>query len=226
VPAIRHGKGFRSHDGSTVLSTNYILIDYENVQPTDLALLDDRPFKVKLFLGANQSKIPVALAVAVQSLGANAEYVHLDSSGPNALDFHIAYYLGALAAQEPSACFDIISKDTGFDPLIRHLKTKGVNVQRRDSIACIPLRNPPPARPPSPSQSPINEVVARLSKMVTNKPRTKKALMSTLGVWFKGDSEPQRTSLFASLRKQGIVALDGDKVSYELPSVPNSNKKR
>ena len=36
--------------------TNYVLIDYENVQPTDLALLREGPFKVKVFLGANQAR--------------------------------------------------------------------------------------------------------------------------------------------------------------------------
>ena len=105
--------------------TNYVLIDYENVQPTDLALLRDAPVKVKVFLGANQAKIPVALAAALQGLGANAEYVLLESSGSNALDFHIAYYIGLLSAQEATAFFHIISKDTGFDPLVKHLKDQG-----------------------------------------------------------------------------------------------------
>ena len=108
------------------MRTNYVLIDYENVQPSDLAMLRDGPFKVKVFLGANQAKIPVALAAALQGLGANAEYVLLASSGSNALDFHIAYYVGILSAQDSSAFFHIISKDTGFDPLIKHLKAKGV----------------------------------------------------------------------------------------------------
>jgi len=97
--------------------TNYVLVDYENVQPTALAMLRDAsrcfamlrdgPCKVKVFLGANQAKIPVALAAALQELGANAEYVLLQSSGSNALDFHIAYYIGVLSAQEPSASFHI-----------------------------------------------------------------------------------------------------------------------
>jgi len=115
--------------------TNYVLIDYENVQPTDIAMLRDGPFKVRVFLGANQAKIPVALAAALQGLGANAEYVLLESPGPNALDFHIAYYVGFLSGQDSSAFFHIISKDAGFDPLIKHLKAKGVFVQRSVSIS-------------------------------------------------------------------------------------------
>ena|SRR6476620_3977229 len=107
------------------MTTNFVLIDYENVQPKELALLRGGHFKVKLFLGASQAKIPVALAAALHALGTNAEYVLLESRGPNALDFHIAYYIGVLSVQDHAARFHIISKDTGFDPLIRHLKLRG-----------------------------------------------------------------------------------------------------
>lgn len=200
------------------MRTNYILIDYENVQPTDLALLRDGPFKVKVFLGANQSKIPVAHAAAIQALGANAEYVVLESSGSNALDFHIAYYIGALSTQDSSAFFHIISKDTGFDPLVKHLKTKGVFAQRSTSIAGIPFFKP---GLPSASDAQIEVVVAHLGKLKAAKPRAQKTLLSTLHALFKKElSEHQLSSLFASLCKRGIVKLDGTKVSYELPSGP------
>jgi hypothetical protein len=52
--------------------TNFVLVDFENVQPKDIGLLKDGPFKVKVFLGPNQSKIPVSLAAALQSLGESA----------------------------------------------------------------------------------------------------------------------------------------------------------
>jgi len=203
---------------STALRTNYVFIDYENVQPKDLALLRDGPFKVKVFLGANQSKIPVALAAATQALGANAEYVLLESSGSNALDFHIAYYVGALSAQDSSAFFHIISKDTGFDPLIKHLKTKGVFVQRSASVASIPFFKP---SLPSTGDAQIEIVVAHLTKLKAARPRTQKTLLSTVHALFKKElSEHQLSSLFASLCKRGIVKLEGTKVSYELPSGP------
>lgn len=56
------------------MRTNFVLVDFENVQPKDLGLLKDGPFKVKVFLGPNQSKVPVALATMLQPLGCNAEY--------------------------------------------------------------------------------------------------------------------------------------------------------
>jgi len=106
------------------LPTNYVFIDYENVQPKNLEILANYPFKVFVFVGANQTRVPFDLAAAMQELGENAKYIKISGNGPNALDFHIAYYIGALATQDPSGYFHVISKDTGFDPLITHLKAK------------------------------------------------------------------------------------------------------
>jgi hypothetical protein len=104
------------------LKTNYVLIDYENVQVKSLALLKDGQFRVRVFLGPNNTKLPVELVLAMQELGDRAEYIVLETPGANALDFHIAYYLGVLASSDPLGFFHIISKDTGFDPLIKHLE--------------------------------------------------------------------------------------------------------
>ena len=73
---------------------NYIFIDFENVQPTVFELPKDYPFKIIIFVGANQTKIPIDLATSMQSLGDNAEYVIINGNGKNALDFHITFYLG------------------------------------------------------------------------------------------------------------------------------------
>ena len=200
------------------LRTNYVLVDYENVQPKDLGLLKDGPFCVKVFLGPNQSKVPVALASALQSLGSSAEYVVLETAGTNALDFHIAFYIGALSSEDPTAFFHIISKDSGFDPLIKHLKRKKVLAQRSTCIADIPYFKP--SFPETPDTQ-IEAVVADLIRRKTSKPRTQKTLLSTLHALFKQElSELQLTQLFASLCTRGIVKVEGTKVSYELPTHP------
>jgi glycogen debranching enzyme len=197
------------------VKTNYVLIDYENVQPKDLALLKEGPFKVKVFLGPNQTKIPVALATSLHALGESAEYILLEASGSNALDFHIAYYIGALSNQEPTAFFHIISKDTGFDPLIKYLKSKGIYSQRSVSIGDIPFFKP---ALPATESARVELAVADLVRRKAAKPRTQKTLLSTLHALFKKElTEQQLSSLFAALRKKGIVAIDGTKVSYNLP---------
>jgi PIN domain len=200
------------------LRTNFVLVDFENVQPKDLGLLKDGPFKVKIFLGPNQSKVPVALASALQSLGSNAEYVVLETAGTNALDFHIAYYIGVLSCEEPNAFFHIISKDSGFDALIKHLKGRKVLAQRSTCISDMPYFKP--SLPATPDVQ-IQVVVADLIRRNTAKPRTQKTLLSTLHALFKKElSEQQLTELFASLCSRGIVKVEGTKVSYELPAQP------
>jgi hypothetical protein len=200
--------------------TNFVLIDFENIQPTDIGLLKDGPFKIKVFLGPNQSKIPVSLVTALQPFGNNAEYILLETAGNNALDFHIAYYLGVLSATEPTAYFHIISKDTGFDPLLKYLKGKKISAQRSLCIADIPYFKPvPPAVP----KAQLDAVIEDLIRRKASKPRTKKTLLSTIRALLKKEQLTDKNieDLFDVLCKRGVVKVDGDKVSYDLPSTPS-----
>jgi hypothetical protein len=83
------------------MKTEYILIDYENVQPRDLELVKTGAFNVKIFVGPHQSKILTSVATVLHALGANGEYIMTEGSGRNAADFHIAYYLGELSCKKP-----------------------------------------------------------------------------------------------------------------------------
>lgn len=198
------------------MRTNFILVDYENVQPKDIGLLKGGPFKVKVFLGPNQAKVPVTLAAALQPLGGNAEYVCLETAGNNAVDFHIAYYIGVLSSEDPTAYFHIISKDSGFDPLIQHLRGRKIFAQRSACIADIPYFKP---ALPAGAEAQVEVVVADLIRRKTSKPRTKKSLMSTLHALFKKElSEQQLSQLFAALCTRGVVKVDGAKVTYDLPA--------
>jgi hypothetical protein len=59
------------------IKTNYVLIDYENVQPEIVAALADDHLKVLVFIGTNQTRIDVGVAAALQALGARAQYVRV-----------------------------------------------------------------------------------------------------------------------------------------------------
>jgi len=72
------------------LQTSYVLIEYENVQPGNLAILANHLFKVFVFVGANQANVTYELAAAMQGLGDNAKYIKISGNEKNALDFHIA----------------------------------------------------------------------------------------------------------------------------------------
>jgi hypothetical protein len=197
------------------LRTNFILIDYENVHLEALAGLDAEHFKVILFVGANQTKLPFDLAAAVQKMGSRAEYVKISGNGSNALDFHIAFYVGQLAAQDPTAYFHIISKDTGFDPLIQHLRSRKISVARSNSIADIPLLKASNAKSASEK---IDVIVANLKQRKTGKPRTIKTLSSTINSLFQKQlADEELTSLLADLQGKGWILTSENKVSYALP---------
>ena len=163
------------------MKTNYILIDYENVQPKNLALLNGHPFKVLIFVGSNQTKIPLDLASSLQALGSNAEYVHIGGNGPNALDFHIAFYIGQLAERDPNSYFHVISKDTGFDPLIKHLKKKNIFAQREKNLAEIPLLR---ISNTTSTEEKIDAIIKYLAARGHARPRKVKTLSNTINAIF------------------------------------------
>jgi hypothetical protein len=119
------------------VKTNYVLVDFENVQPESLDALNHEPFKVIVFVGASQTRIAFDTVASIHRMAARAQYVQISGNGKNALDFHIAYYMGRIAAAEPDACFHVVSKDTGFDPLIQHLRSKGVHCRRAENVVAV-----------------------------------------------------------------------------------------
>jgi hypothetical protein len=159
------------------LRTNYVLVDYENVQPEELVGLEAEHFKVLLFVGANQTKLSFDLAASMQKLGARAEYVKISGNGSNALDFHIAFYIGQLAAHDAAGYFHIISKDSGFDPLVEHLKGRKLAVVRSKSVQDIPLLK---AANSKSIPEKVAVVVANLKQRGAAKPRTIKTLSAVV----------------------------------------------
>ena len=198
------------------MRTNYVLIDYENVQPEAMAVLSKEHFKVIVFVGANQAKVTFEVASALQQMGERAEYIKISGNGSNALDFHIAYYIGLLASKEPEACFQIVSKDTGFDPLINHLKGKKILACRSKDVTDIPIVKASNSKSPSEK---IAVIIADLKRRGAAKPRAVKTLTSTISNMFQKQlSDEELQSLLLELQTKGIVSIAGTKVSYELPA--------
>jgi hypothetical protein len=194
--------------------TNHVLIDFESVQPDSLGALEHAHFKVHIFVGANQTKLPFGMAAAVQRMGSRANYVKISGNGSNALDFHIAFYIGQLAAEDSSAHFHVISKDTGFDPLIEHLKSRKIFADRVATVADIPLVKVTNTKPPDDR---LAAVIKGLRQMRASKPRTLKTLRSTIASLFqKKLSDAEIDSLVEALAARGIAVLAGSKVSYSL----------
>lgn len=203
------------------MNTNYLLIDYENVQPSTLALLSGYPFKVLVFVGASQSKVSLEFAKALQALGSDAEYVQISGSGSNALDFHIAYTIGELSKIDPAAYFHIISKDSGFDPLITYARKRGVFISRSKDIADIPLLRVSNAKTIGEK---ADAVVRNLTSRGAARPRKLKTLSNTINALFlKTLEEKELTQLIRELEKRQFVSFDGEKVSYHVPGTQSGS---
>ena len=144
------------------------------------------------------------------------QYIKIASSGSNALDFHIAFYIGQLSAREPEAYFHIVSKDTGFDPLVQHLKSKKIHVGRVKSILELPLVKIAASKSTSER---VTIVIARLEKHGAARPRTLKTLASTINALFqKSLSDAEVEQIVSELAKMGVVTVNQQKVSYAFPS--------
>ncbi len=211
------------------MKTNFVLVDFENVQPKNMISLKGGSFKIQVFLGTNQTKIPVEMALALQIFGPDAEYIQINGSGNNALDFHIAYYIGQLATVHPAAHFHVISKDKGFDPLIKHLQTKKISCQRWTSIADIPLVKtsnikPAPEKPIKISSTrstleKIETVIDNLTKRKASRPRTLKTLRSTIKALFVNKlADEELEAILGQLSKRGVIDIKDGKVNYKLPT--------
>jgi hypothetical protein len=219
------------------MPTNYVLVDFENVQPDSLAALANGHFKVKVFVGAAQARgrISFELSHSMQLLGTNAEYIKIARTGKNAVDMHIAYYVGRVLEKEPHAVVHIISRDTDFDPLIEYLNAKGLLCKRVKSIGEIPKQAVPKAVAPSakgavkhtphvPSpRRPHAEKLAPIIKhlhSLSGKPATSKKLAQTIANYFKqhGGELGDKTValLIEELVRLKYVSQTGTKVNYHL----------
>lgn len=194
------------------MRTNFVLIDSENVKPEFIEKLKHEHFRVVVFVGANLKRLDFPIVNAVQSLGSNGSYVQINSHGPSALDFHIAYYIGTLSAAHPDAYFHIISKDQGFDPLIKHLKDRKIFCSRSASVLEIPLVKASDNL--SPRQR-AKEFYEKRIAFAAGRPATVTSLQSAIVAHFhKVLSEAEVAQVLKALTAAGHIVVNGKKVTY------------
>lgn len=109
---------------------HFLLIDYENIQP-DIRDLDLPPGTVCVYFVGVMQRPPVqAVRDEMAEMGYAFEVINACLTGPNALDFHIASYMGALLERQPDAHITVLSRDNGFDSLIMSFANAGKSVIR------------------------------------------------------------------------------------------------
>lgn len=194
---------------------NHVFVDFENVHEIDASIIGARSVNFILLLGARQTKLDAALVEKLMEHAAAVQLVRLTTSGKNALDFALAYYVGRAVMADPTGCFHIVSKDTGFEPLIEHLRSRHIHAHRHEDFSTLAFSET--TRPPSPASGDLMaRVLEHLAKHVNNRPKRKKTLISHLLAFAgKGATESDIVALVEKLCKSDRLTIgDKDAVTY------------
>ena len=222
---------------------SYLLLDMENLMPSaeDIHRLKAE-CKILCFSKA-QDKISVGLAMALMALQTDrrCEFILTGATGKNALDFHIAFYLGVLTHLHSGCSAYVISRDSGYDSLIQWIN------QHTDTTACriscfddLPANvcQPASSAPHSPKNAPakeaggasavppvdhrsvlekhVQDAIQTIAKFKQARPRKRKTLINALNA----SCQPKLSSdMLAEVLQQLVamkqIAIDGnDNVSY------------
>ena len=188
---------------------NIILIDYENLQVKNLDDVYCLDADVYVFRGPTQNKLPAELIESAQKFGSRITWIKTSRQGHNALDFHIAYYVGRMAEIDPKVFFHIVSKDDGFDALIDFMKERTLFIDRVESIEEIPLVKKMKAIECNP--------VAFIKDRILNvsSPSRLKTLRTAIAKWLEKDDEKFVDGIIESLKKEKFLEIDAQgKVNY------------
>ncbi len=161
------------------MSAKLLLVDFENVQEFDRSRLDD-DFRIIVFVGASQKSIPIELVKNLQGLGNRVAWKKVEGNGSNALDFFIACQLGRVLERSPQIHCIVLSKDKGFDPLLRHLSKKGLKCRRINSVLEL---NPEAAAAEGTDYARVVEILGKSEKQ--SRPRKRKTLSGFIASLFQ-----------------------------------------
>lgn len=189
--------------------TRYIFIDYENVCETDLSRVSGKAVQVFIILGTRHKKLPTSLFLFAQDHPEQMRIIQTPVDGRNALDLVLALELGRILANDPAGHFHIVSKDTDFDSVVRHLKEKTKNITRHVALCEIPALWTAAER--------IAQFKEQLVNATCSRPSTRTKLENKIKALFDNKAEPEfleRT--IAKFVKEGVLELsDTGKVTYK-----------
>jgi hypothetical protein len=193
------------------MTQKLLLVDFENVQQVDLARLDDS-FQIIIFVGAAQKSIPIELVTHAQKLGSRIEWHRVDANGSNALDFFIACQLGRVLERASQLQCIVLSKDKGFDPLLRHLNKTGLQCKRLNSL--LELDPKAAAQPEEPNYKRVIEVLGKSEKKA--RPRKRKTLSQHISSIFqKKLPQAEVDRLIDILFANKMISETNDTITYE-----------
>jgi hypothetical protein len=184
--------------------TNYIFVDFENIHEVDLDLIADKPVEVILVLGERNKNLPTELVEKLLQYSAKVRLIKTGHAGKNALDFVLAYHIGAQAVADAKGYFHILSRDKGFDALILHLKDNGIFAARHEEFGKIPVLQ---KGPPSLDER-VTLITAHFAGHKTNRPKKEKTLRSHVHTHLgKKLSEAELNATIKALTDRKIIEI-------------------
>lgn len=209
------------------MTQTILFVDYENVGKLDLAAVP-AGVRVPFFYGASQKSVPTDFMLEALKLGQERFIpINIAGQGKNALDFHIAFYLGEYLTQNPKAFCVVLSKDKGFDPLIRHLAGRGFSLRRAATLveAFPASTSPQPAKSKTVSAAaatPMENALAWLRGMERKSlPRKRKGLVAYLHTHYaRKIPQPEIEALIDRLIALGHIAETDGRMTYSLNVTP------
>lgn len=191
------------------MSHKLLLIDFENVQQVDLARLDEN-FHIIIFVGSSQKSVPIDLVTSAQKLGSRVEWQRVDGNGTNALDFYIACHLGRVIEKSPGLHCIVLSKDKGFDPLLRYLNKNGLKCKRINSLLEL---EPKSATTEEPNYKRVFELLSKSEKK--SRPRKRKTLSQHISSMFqKNIAQSDVDRIIDILFANKMISESNNTISY------------
>ena len=202
-----------------------LLVDFENVQAIDVQLIPS-DYRIAIFYGANQKSASLDLTTRLQVLGSRVQWHRVTGSGKNALDFHLAFHIGRVLERKEASEFVILAKDTGYDPLVKHIGSLGVSCRRVAAVAeihgatatqAVEIAKPSP-KASSPASPELERVKMNLAKVQKNKrPRKRATLTKHVSTLFGNKlAKAEPAALVDEMFRRKLVSEANNAISYHL----------
>jgi NTP pyrophosphatase (non-canonical NTP hydrolase) len=147
----------------------HVLLDYENVQPTEeelRALVPDAS-QVWVFHGPHHRQVERRFA----SFGSSATAVPISKTGKNALDFHLSFYMGYIASRNQASAMVVVANAKGYEPMLEHARSMGFAARQQGHVQAEPSA----AKRATPVTKPDAAPEHAAKKVATKKAVAKKA---------------------------------------------------
>ncbi len=198
--------------------TQYIFIDYENVNESDLFLVAGKDAYVFLILGLNQEKLPVKVTLFAQQHPNQLRIIQTKVVGRNALDLVLAFEVGRKLATDPDGSFHIVAKDTDYQSIVLHLKAEKCRIARHKSLMQIPgFRAPVELSTTRPPKDRLALLIQQLGNSSSkNRPSTRAKLENLIKSAFGTQTEPEfiGKTIDRLVRDKILTFTDTGKIDY------------